>query len=170
MGFCNLFSRRMFLASSAAIGATALVLAPQPAAADEILLTVVGADGHEQTFDRAWLEALAQVRIETTTIWTEGVMRFEGPSLKAVLRAAGLPETGMIELWAVNDYFVELEQDSLTDDYPIIATRINGAAFDLRHKGPLWLIYPYDSDTRFKDEEIYAASIWQLVRVQIPAP
>ena len=48
---------------------------------------------------------------------------------------------------------------------PIIATRINGQAFDLRDRGPLWLVFPYDVDSRFRTEKIFAASIWQLTHI-----
>jgi len=37
----------------------------------------------------------------------------------------------------------------------------------LREKGPLWVIYPYDSDAKFRTEVIYSRSIWQLDRLAI---
>jgi hypothetical protein len=35
----------------------------------------------------------------------------------------------------------------------------------LREKGPLWVIYPYDSDPAYRTEETYSRSIWQLNRL-----
>jgi len=37
----------------------------------------------------------------------------------------------------------------------------------VREKGPLWVIYPYDSDAKFRTEVIYSRSIWQLDRLAI---
>lgn len=36
----------------------------------------------------------------------------------------------------------------------------------VRDKGPLWVIYPYDSDPALQSEVTYARSIWQLVRIE----
>ena len=37
----------------------------------------------------------------------------------------------------------------------------------VREKGPLWIVYPYDSNIAFQTETIYARSIWQLDRISI---
>jgi hypothetical protein len=36
----------------------------------------------------------------------------------------------------------------------------------VRDKGPLWVIYPYDSDD-YRSEVIYSRSIWQLDRLEV---
>jgi hypothetical protein len=36
----------------------------------------------------------------------------------------------------------------------------------MRNKGPLWLVYPYDSNVALQTEAVYARSIWQLVRIE----
>ena len=40
----------------------------------------------------------------------------------------------------------------------------------LRDKGPLWLVYPYDADTAYQSEVIYARSVWQLDRIEVLRP
>ena len=35
----------------------------------------------------------------------------------------------------------------------------------LRDKGPLWVIYPFDDDPRYRSETVYFRSIWQLNRI-----
>jgi hypothetical protein len=37
----------------------------------------------------------------------------------------------------------------------------------VRDKGPLWLIYPYDSKAEYQSETIYSRSIWQLVKIDL---
>jgi hypothetical protein len=72
---------------------------------------------------------------------------------------------------AVNDYLVEVPVTDAVDGGPIIAYAVDGAQMSLRDKGPLWLIYPYDSDAKYRTEEIYARSIWQLDRINVtPSP
>ena len=37
----------------------------------------------------------------------------------------------------------------------------------VREKGPLWVIYPFDSDPEYQTEVIYSRSIWQLDRIVV---
>jgi hypothetical protein len=67
----------------------------------------------------------------------------------------------------VNDYKVEMPRDVVTQDVPIIANRLNGKPFNIREKGPLWVVFPYASDARYQTEEIYSYSIWQLTQIQV---
>jgi len=120
------------------------------------------------SFSDADLLELPQVSFETSTLWTEGVQEFSGPSLKSVLEATNAGE-GNLLMSAVNDYSVEMPQDIITDDFPIIANRIDGEPFSVRDKGPLWIVFPYDSDRSLQQELVYSYSIWQLNRIEVLA-
>jgi len=48
-----------------------------------------------------------------------------------------------------------------------VATRMDGKVMAVRDKGPYWLVYPYDEDTRYRTEAIYARSIWQLGQLRV---
>jgi hypothetical protein len=37
----------------------------------------------------------------------------------------------------------------------------------LREKGPLWIIYPFDSSPEYQTELTYSRSIWQLNRIEV---
>jgi hypothetical protein len=37
----------------------------------------------------------------------------------------------------------------------------------VREKGPIWMIFPYDSVEAFRTEQTYARSIWQLDRIAV---
>ena len=137
------------------------------AAAEDVILTVQTREGGQSvTFTDAELMALPQESFETETIWTEGVVAFSGPSLKSVLEHAGMT-LGDVELYAINDYSVVLPLEKLEDGAPIVASRINGAPFSVRDKGPLWVVFPYDDESRYNTEEYFALSVWQLNRLNV---
>ena len=147
------------------IAALSLLLAlAGPALADDPLLTVVGPDS-TQTYDQTALQAFGPVSFATSTIWTEGQPTFTGIPLQTILTDAGIDE-GTVSAVAINDYAVQIPVDEVTADYPIVAFQQDGQAMSVRDKGPLWVIYPYDSDPALQSEVTYARSIWQLVRIE----
>jgi len=148
--------------------AVLLALLPLGAQAEQVLLRLTGPAG-SLALTRADLDALPQQDFDTTTIWTEGVRHFSGPALADVVALVGL--TGLpLRLSAANDYAVDFAAADLGPTAPIIATRIDGAAFSARQKGPLWLIYPFDAEDEYRTEAIYARAIWQLVAIEARTP
>ncbi|WP_261193523.1 molybdopterin-dependent oxidoreductase [Pseudoruegeria sp. SHC-113] len=137
----------------------------------EVLLTVSGAisstnaEGTAQ-FDLGMLQGMAVTEFTTTTIWTDGEDSYTGVVLKTLLESLGAEGT-TLKASAINDYTIEIPVDSLTDAYPIVAYFQNGAEMPVRNKGPLWVIYPYASDTDLQSEVIYSRSIWQLDRLEV---
>jgi hypothetical protein len=103
---------------------------------------------------------------DTTTIWTNGTQKFHGVSLKKTLEKNNVTK-GTIFATAVNDYAVEIPLSEITDDWPIIAYKLNNQRLNLRNKGPLWIVYPYDSHYDFRSEVVYSRSIWQLDRIKV---
>lgn len=162
-------TRRDFLTAAAAFGGMSLALRaaeaqPSPGA----ILTIVPAPGAAAVhFSDADLAAMPTVSFRTGSIWTEGIHEFAGPSLATVLEAAGL-STGVreIRLTALNDYSVKLSVARIGPEVPIVANRIDGAPFGVREKGPLWLVFPYDSAPRYRAESVYAVSVWQLRHIE----
>lgn len=124
-------------------------------------LTVVTEKGNEVTFTIEDLDKLDQSGFKTSTIWTEGVVEFTGVSLSEVLEAAGA-EGSSFELTALNDYAIFITASELEDGVPLIATRRDGMLMSVRDKGPFWIVYPYDSERKYRTETTYARSIWQL--------
>ena len=164
---------RFLLSLSLVVG-----LATLPAAANDMplptgdaVLTISGQIDHmnvEQSavFDMAMLQNLPEKTFETTTLWTEGKTTFAGVALADVLEAIGA-ETGVIRASAINDYTIEIPVDTVTATAPIIAYEMNGEPMSRRQKGPLWIVYAYDSDAAFRTEVIFSRSIWQLDRMEI---
>ena len=165
--------RTLFLSVCLAAG---LVISPVladdiPRPTSDPVLTVSGQIenmnvAQKAVFDMAMLETMPEQSFETTTLWTDGKTRFAGVALADVLDAIGA-ESGVIRASAINDYTVEIPLDSVTANAPIIAYKMNGEHMSRRQKGPLWIVYPYDSDAAFRTEVTYSRSIWQLDRMEI---
>lgn len=142
---------------------------PQPTG--DVILTVKGSisntsSGDVAEFDRALLEALPSSSFETSTIWTEGTQRFSGISFADLLEHVGA-DGDNLRLTALNDYTIDIPASDAIPGGPIIAYQQNDAVMSVREKGPLWLVYPYDSSPEYQTETIYARSIWQLVAVEV---
>jgi hypothetical protein len=156
----------------------ALCLMIGPARADSlgtptgpVVLTVSGLDeasfpGGEVLFDIDMLRALGMIEIETSSIWTEGKHVYTGVLLKALVETLKI-DTDLLKLIALNDYAVEFPTLEAYEDGPILAYWFDGAPMSVRDKGPVWLIYPYDSDAQYRTDTTFARSIWQLDRIEV---
>lgn len=139
--------------------------------AGEVVLTVGGQITHKNSaeaalFDLQMLRDLGAVQIETTTIWTVGPQVFEGVPLTRLIEVLGA-EGSVIAASALNEYTVEIPLSDAIPGGPILAYAQNGEALSVREKGPLWVIYPYDTRADYQSETIYARSIWQVKRMEI---
>ena len=149
------------------ISAVLLCASATIASASEILLKVRSSiDQTEVSFSREALMDLPQTSFETATIWSEGVNKYSGPLLADVLAAAEMPD-GDLHLIAINDYNVSFPMDRVQDDAPIIALEINGKPFSVREKGPLWVMFPFDENAKFRTEDTFALSVWQLAQIDV---
>lgn len=130
-----------------------------------VILTVTGTD-ISASFSVEELEELGTQTIATSTIWSEGVQEFTGLPLITLLEYLGVSE-GTLVAQAINDYSVEIPVSDAVEDGPLLAIHRNGEAMSIRDKGPIWLVYPYDLNAKYRSEIIYSRSIWQLDRIQI---
>lgn len=137
--------------------------AARPAAT---ILTVTGPHGRQHRFTRDDLAAMPQTAFTTSTIWTEGAQTFQGVTLQVLLDHLA-EQGGRLALSAANGYRVERRLEELLPDAALLAYLRNGAPMSLRDKGPVWLIYDFDSDPIYRTEVIYANSIWQLDRIDL---
>ncbi len=117
-------------------------------------------------FDKAMLEALDVVEIVTETPWTDGLSRFEGVSLQALLHVVGARGDRMRAV-AINDYAVDIPLSDAAAHGPIVALKLNGDYMSVREKGPLWIIYPWSDNPALRNETYYARGIWQLKRLTV---
>lgn len=159
-----------FAAAIAILTTSMAWAADLPAPTEDVVLTISGGisttnSGKAAALDRTMLAELPRTEFTTTTIWTEGQKTFSGVSLKTLMETLGA-EGSTIRATAINDYSVEIPMESL-GDYPIVADMIDGNPMSIRDKGPLWIVFPFDSGEEFQTEVIYSRSIWQLDRLEV---
>lgn len=141
------------------------------APAEKPILTVAGKiantnkDGVAQ-FDRAMLESLGMVSFETTTPWYKGTVKFEGVPLAKVMAAVN-PSGDRLVAVALNDYSTELPIEDAGKYNVILALKRDGEYMPVRDKGPIFIVYPYDSDPDLKNQKFYSRSVWQLARLEV---
>ncbi|WP_374378445.1 molybdopterin-dependent oxidoreductase [Dongia sp.] len=162
--------KRVFssLAGIAAALSVAILLSGTAAAQDDVILTIEGAisKGSSVTFTLAQLDALAQTDIKTKTPWHDGVRTFTGPSLRLVLDAVGATGAN-ITAHALNDYSADLPVEDADKFGVILATRMDGELLSIRDKGPIFVIYPYDSDPVLQHDVYYTRSVWQVDKLTL---
>lgn len=137
----------------------------------DTILTVTGAIAHTNaagaaTFDLAMLEALPGQETTTATPWYDGVQSFSGPLGTSLLAAVGATGETLV-VTAINDYVTEIPLSDFETWPVILATRHNGEAMSVRDKGPLFVIYPFDSDNALNTEVYYGRSAWQVKSIEV---
>ena len=122
--------------------------------------------GDTAQFDRAMLEKLGLVTIETTTPWYQGSMKFEGVPMDKLMADVGAKGQRVVA-YALNDYTTEIPMEDFTKHHAILALKRNGEYMPVRDKGPLFVVYPYDSDPELKSQTFYSRSAWQVARLVV---
>ena len=166
-------TRRSLLLHGA--GASLLAAAPSAWALEKptgpVVLTLAGKlrstnDGAVANFDMPMLERLPQTSFSTKTPWYAQPRKFTGPLLRDVLSAAGA-NGSLLRAVALNDYWVELPVDDAAQFDVIIARLLDDKPMAVRDKGPLFVIYPFDSRPDLRNPIHYGRSAWQLRTIEV---
>jgi len=112
-------------------------------------------------FDMAMLEKLPQHSFSTRTPWHSETVQFTGPLLRDVLAAAKAGGDRIVAR-ALNDYRTEIPFGDALKEQVIVARLLNGKPMPVREKGPLFIVYPFDSRPALRAEVYYNRSAWQL--------
>lgn len=137
----------------------------------QVLLTVSGnientnEDG-KATFDTASLEKLGMVSFQTTSPWYNGRTTFTGISIQKLMDFVGA-KGSVVKVTALNDYTTVIPLDDFKKYNVILALKINGKYMRIRDKGPLFIVYPYDSIPELNNQIYYSRSAWQVSRMDI---
>ena len=102
----------------------------------------------------------------TSTPWFEKPVKFTGPLLSDVLAAVKANGT-MISAVAINDYKISIPTGDATKFKVIVARQIDDKPIPVREKGPLFVVYPFDSSAELRTSTYYERSIWQLKALDI---
>lgn len=168
-GRCCLLGLLIFVAgsvASAAISGGALVV-PR----DRPILTISGKiavtnNGEVAQFDREMLEGLGMVAFETSTPWYNGPVKFEGIPLAKLMTEVGATGDYVVAI-ALNDYSSEIPLEDFAKYNVILALKRNGEYMPVRDKGPLFIVYPFDSDPDLKSQKFFSRSVWQVARLVV---
>lgn len=152
-------------------GGHAQAAEPLPMPQGPVILSVTGSIGVKNSDDRAvfdmeTLGSLPTLSFRTSTIWTDGVHKYTGVPLRALLDRLDAGGAWVVA-HAINDYSVRIPMSTIMQDTPIIAFLEDGREMSRRERGPLWIIYPFDASPEFRSEVIYSKSVWQLERLDI---
>ncbi|MDR6192861.1 hypothetical protein QE372_005195 [Agrobacterium pusense] len=112
------------------------------------------------------IDKMPQTSISTTTPWHRGVTTFSGVLLKDLLTAVNL--TGArLRIIALNDYEVEASIPDLVEADELLATRQNGELMAISDKGPLFMIFPFDSRSELQHQRYYSRAVWQIAEIDV---
>ncbi|TKV09339.1 oxidoreductase [Citrobacter sp. wls619] len=137
----------------------------------KVLLTVSGnientnEDG-KAVFDIASLEKLGSVSFQTTSPWYNGRTTFTGISLQKLMDYVGA-NGSVVKVTALNDYTNVIPLSDFKKYNVILALKINGEYMRIRDKGPLFIVYPYDSIPELNNQIFYSRSAWQVSSMKI---
>lgn len=169
-------NRRRFLAATMAIAAAfslpAAAFADElPKPAGDVILTIdgkIGATnaGDSADFDLAMLETLSKATIKTTTPWFDGPVEFEGVLLAALMDQVKADGNELV-VTALNDYQAPVPIEDFAKYGVILAYKRDGNYMPVSDKGPLFIIYPYDSDPELNTQKFYSRSVWQVRRFTV---
>ncbi len=112
-------------------------------------------------FDMAMIEKLPQHSFTTRTPWYDKPVKFTGPLLADVLAAVKASGT-TVSAVAINDYKIGIPMEDIGKHGVLMARLIDDKPIPVRSKGPLFVVYPFDSAAELRSSVYYERSIWQL--------
>lgn len=120
--------------------------------------------------DMPTLARMPHTRYPARTPWYGKARSFSGPLLRDLLQAAGARPQGpdpAVRALAVNDYRVDIPlTDAMRYDV-IVARLIDDEPIPLRDRGPLMIMYPFDSQPGLRNAVYYGRCAWQLQRLDL---
>ena len=169
-----MLSRRSLLWTAAALTVPVEIrpaAAELPLPTDKPILAITGRISIKNkddaaVFDRPMLENLGMYTLETSTPWYNGRVRFEGIRMQRLMQAVGADGDKVIA-YALNDYSTEIPISDFTQYEVLLALKRDGQYMSVRDKGPLFIVYPYDSRPELKHQKYYSRSAWQVARMVV---
>lgn len=159
------------VALTACVGATLTEAAPLPAPKGRPILTVSGNisvtnKGDTAEFDRDMLESLGVVSFQTETPWYPTAVKFEGVSMAKLMDLLGA-KGKTLSVVALNDYSNDIPFEDFQKYNVILALKQNGEYMSVRDKGPIFIMYPFDSDPVLKHQTYYGRAVWQVSKIVV---
>jgi hypothetical protein len=141
------------------------------APAGKVVLTVVGDLQHRNSpegaaFDMAMLQKLPQRSFMTKTPWYAEPRKFTGVALRDLLDAVGATPKAMKAV-ALNDYRVDIPVDDALKGDLLVAYALDDKPMLVRDKGPVVLMFPFDSRPELRNAVNYSRAAWQLKTLEL---
>ncbi len=166
----SLRSRALLAAGLIAL-AGQVFAAPLASPKGDSILVVSGSiantnDGDVARFDRQMLEAIGTVKLTTQTPWYDAPSEFEGVSMHALMTFVGAHGSEVLAT-ALNDYRSAIPMSDFDSYDVVLALRRDGKLMPIRDKGPLFIVYPFDSDPKLQTEQYYGRAVWQVKELNV---
>lgn len=123
-------------------------------------------EGDTAVFDRSMLEALGVATIHTRTPWYDTVVSFQGVPMKLLMDRIGASGQELM-VTALNDYTTQIPLADFDEYNVILALKRDGKYMEISDKGPLFIVYPFDSDRSLQQQVYYSRSAWQVAQMQV---
>jgi hypothetical protein len=114
----------------------------------------------------AMLEKLPQRSFSTKTPWYPEARKFTGVLLRDLLAAVGA-RGKTVKAVALNDYRVDIPVDEAQRHDLMVAYLLDDKTMPVREKGPLVLIYPFDTQPQLRTAINYSRAAWQLRQLEL---
>lgn len=138
-------------------------LCPQPQGVP--VLHLRPADQVARACDLQGLMALPAKELATSLppeLGLSGRHRWQGVPLRLLAERLGGGPASAVQLTALNDYTVTIPWSDLLQYDPILAYQRDGQPMSVRDKGPLILIYPFDTHRGLRTQLYRNRTIWQV--------
>ena|ERR1700722_4597231 len=142
-----------------------------PMPAGKVVLTISGKIGmfnvgDTAKFDREMLETLGWSSFTTSTPWYDAPVTFAGVRMATLMQTVRADGETVVAA-SLNDYETKVPMSDFARFGVLLALKRNGEYMPVREKGPLFIVYPYDSDSELKSQKYYSRSAWQLARLVV---
>ena len=157
--------------AAAAGGATQAMAAALAKPTGKVILTVSGLvgntnNGDKAEFDMLMIEGLGTISFTTKTPWYKDPVTFTGVPMAKLMEAVGAKGTS-VTVTALNDYATDIPIEDFKTHPVILATKRDGNYMPVRDKGPLFIVYDYDSNAELQHQRFYSRSAWQVARMVV---
>lgn len=162
---------RLFVMLLSLVISTHALAAELPKPTGKVFLTLSGNientnEEGKAVFDVASLEKLGLESFQTASPWYNGRTTFTGIPMKKLMDYVGA-KGSIVKVTALNDYTTVIPLSDFNKYNVILALKINGEYMRVRDKGPLFIVYPYDSKPELNNQVFYSRSAWQVSRMSI---
>jgi hypothetical protein len=161
-----------FAAAAGLVGTTRGVLAaPLAKPEGKVVLTISGLisntnNGDKAEFDMPMIEALGTQSFTTKTPWYKDPVTFTGVPMSKLMETVGAKGTSLT-VTALNDYATDVPVEDFKAHPVILALKRDGNYMPVRDKGPLFIVYNYDSNAELQHQRFYSRSVWQVARMVV---